>query len=48
VTWPEDGSATLEPIATTDPLVAAAVRYEDDQPQRPVGFCDSCLDDPQG
>ncbi|GAA3774859.1 hypothetical protein GCM10022225_73370 [Plantactinospora mayteni] len=48
VTWPEDGPATLEPIATTDPLVAAAVRYEDDQPEPPVGFCGSCLDDPQG
>jgi hypothetical protein len=48
VTWPEDGPATLEPIATTDPLVAAAVRYDEDQPEPPVGFCGSCLDDPQG
>lgn len=48
VRWPEDGPAVLEPIATTDPLVAATVRYHEDQPQPPVGFCGSCLDDPQG
>jgi len=48
VTWLEDGPATLEPIATTDPLVAAAVFYEDDPPGPPVGFCGSCLDNPQG
>jgi hypothetical protein len=48
VTWPVDGPPTLEPIATTDPLVAAAVFYENRQPSPPVGFCGSCLDDPQG
>jgi hypothetical protein len=47
VTWPEDGPATLEPIATTDPLVAGYVDYEDDPREPPVGFCGSCLDDPQ-
>lgn len=45
VTWPEDGPAVLEPIATTDPLVSAAVRYEDDR-REPVLFCGTCLDDP--
>lgn len=46
VTWPKDGPATLEPIATTDPLVAARVYYEDSQPDPPVGYCGSCLEDP--
>lgn len=47
VTWPEDGPATLEPIATNDPLVNRTVFYNDDEPDPPVGFCGSCLDDPQ-
>ncbi|MGN9909973.1 hypothetical protein ACTMTJ_20705 [Phytohabitans sp. LJ34] len=49
VTWPPDGPATLEPIATTDPLVAATVWYEDDPdcPPGPGGFCGSCLEKPQ-
>lgn len=46
VTWPGNGLATLEPIATTDPLVAAPVYYEAYQPNPPVGYCGSCLEDP--
>jgi hypothetical protein len=48
VTWPANGPATMEPIPTTDPLVAKYVFYLDGEypPPPPSGFCGSCLELP--
>jgi hypothetical protein len=48
VTFPDGGSATMEPIPTTDPLVMKSVFYVEDEapPPDPHGFCGSCLDLP--
>ncbi|MEH1124144.1 hypothetical protein [Micromonospora sp. CPCC 206061] len=48
VTFPDDGSATMEPIRTTDPLVMKSVFYVEGEipPPDPHGFCGSCLELP--